>query len=166
MDRGMIRTDQKADAQKAEFHFVTALTKPQIQKLLADQVLQLELFEEKVHEVLGDDGRRFVMRRNPVRQQEIRRAREQKHQALEALLQKANPYLEEPPPRPSRHPAPLPGRPARTLQGAGLVEIDRPQKSAGPDPRRARPPSGGSVGRLLRRGDGSQNGSGRRADDP
>ncbi len=67
-DRGMIRTDQKAAAQKAEFHFITALTKPQIQKLLADKVLQLELFEEQVHEVLGEDGRRFVLRRNPVRQ--------------------------------------------------------------------------------------------------
>jgi transposase len=96
-DRGMIRTDQKAAAQKAEFHFITALTKPQIQKLLAAKVLQLELFEEKVHEVLGEDGRRFVLRRNPVRQQEIHRAREQKQQTLEAALQKANTYLEEHP---------------------------------------------------------------------
>jgi len=29
-------------------------------------VLQLELFEENVHEALGEDGRRFVLRRNPV----------------------------------------------------------------------------------------------------
>jgi transposase len=94
-DRGMIRTDQKAAAQKAKFHFVTALTRPQIQKLLADKVLQLELFEEQVHEVLGEDGRRFVLRRNPVRQEEIRRVREQKRQALEAALQKANTYLDE-----------------------------------------------------------------------
>jgi hypothetical protein len=96
-DRGMIRTDQKAVAQKAEFHFVTALTKPQIQKLLADKVLQLELFEEKVHEVLGEDGRRFVLRRNPVRQQELKRAREQKQQALEIALKKANTNLDEHP---------------------------------------------------------------------
>lgn len=96
-DRGMIRTDQKAAAQKAQFHFVTALTKPQIEKLLADKVLQLELFDEKVHEVLGEDGRRFVLRRNPVRQAELQRAREQKQQALEAALQKANTYLDEHP---------------------------------------------------------------------
>ena len=96
-DRGMIRSDQKAVAQKAEFHFVTALTKPQIQKLLADKVLQLELFEEKVHEVLGEDGRRFVLRRNPVRQAELQRAREQKQKTLEAALQKANTYLDEHP---------------------------------------------------------------------
>jgi hypothetical protein len=96
-DRGMIRSDQKAAAQKAEFHFITSLTKPQIEKLLADQVLQLELFEEKVTEVCGEDGRRFVLRRNPVRQAELQRTRAQKHQALEAAIQKANTYLEEHP---------------------------------------------------------------------
>lgn len=94
-DRGMIRTDQKAAARKAEFHFITALTKPQIEKLLADKVLQMELFEDKVNDVLGEDGRRFVLRRNPERQKELESSREQKRQALERALQKANAYLEE-----------------------------------------------------------------------
>jgi len=96
-DRGMIRKDQKAAAQEAGFHFVTALTKPQIKKLLADQVLQLELFDEKVSEVLGEDGRRLVLRRNPVRQQELQQAREQKRQSVEAALRKANTYLAQHP---------------------------------------------------------------------
>ena len=89
-DRGMIKTDQKAAAQQAGFHFITALTKSQIQKLLAQQVLQMELFEENVGEVNGDDGRRFVLRRNPLRQQELAQGREQKRQAVEAAVQKAN----------------------------------------------------------------------------
>lgn len=96
-DRGMIRTDQKEVAQKAEFHFITALTKPQIEKLLAAQVLQMEFFEEQVHEVVSEDGRRFVLRRNPARQEELKRTREQKQQALEDALKKANTYLEEHP---------------------------------------------------------------------
>ena len=96
-DRGMIRSEQKAVAQRAQFHFVTALTKPQIQKLLADRVLQLELFEEKVQEVLAEDGRRFVLRRNPIRQEELQRVREQKQKTVEAALQKANTYLQEHP---------------------------------------------------------------------
>lgn len=96
-DRGMIRADQKAAALKAEFHFITALTKPQIQKLMADKVLQLEFFEENVHEVLGEDGRRYVLRRNPVRQAEIQRSRTQKQQSLTAALQKANTYLDQHP---------------------------------------------------------------------
>jgi transposase len=94
-DRGMIRTDQKAAAQKAEFHFITALTKPQIQKLLADKVLQMELFEDQVNEVLGEDGRRFVLRRNPERQKELQSMREQKRQTVEKALEKANAYLKE-----------------------------------------------------------------------
>lgn len=96
-DRGMIRTDQKEVAHKAEFHFVTALTKPQIQKLLAEKVLQLEFFEEQVHEVLSEDGRRFVLRRNPARQEELQRTREQKRHTLEAALKQANTYLDEHP---------------------------------------------------------------------
>jgi hypothetical protein len=64
---------------------------------LVKKVLQLELFEEQVHEVLGEDGRRFVLRRNPMRQEELKRTREQKQQALEAALKKANTYLDEHP---------------------------------------------------------------------
>jgi transposase len=94
-DRGMIRADQKAAARKAEFHFITALTKPQIEKLLADKVLQMELFEDAVNEVLGEDGRRFVLRRNPERQKELESSREQKRQVVERALQKANAYLQE-----------------------------------------------------------------------
>jgi len=96
-DRGMIRSDQKAAALAAQFHFITALTKPQIEKLLAQKVLQLELFEDQVGEVLAEDGRRFVLRRNPVRQQELAQGREQKRQAVAAALQKAQRYLREHP---------------------------------------------------------------------
>lgn len=76
-----------AAAQEAHFQFITSMTKPQIQKLLADKVLQMEFFEEKVHEVFGKDGRRFVLRRNPVRQEEPRRAREQTQKSLEAAAE-------------------------------------------------------------------------------
>ena len=96
-DRGMIRSDQKAAAQQAQFHYITSLTKAQIQKLIDQKVFQLELFDEKINEVLAEDGRRWVLRRNPVRQAEVQRSRDQKRQKLEALIQKANTYLEEHP---------------------------------------------------------------------
>ena len=92
-DRGMIRTDQKAVAQKAQFHFITALTRPQIDKLLAERVLQLELFDNAVQEVLAEDGRRLVLRRNPVRQAELQKARQQKQATLTVALAQANDYL-------------------------------------------------------------------------
>ena len=92
-DRGMIKGDQKAAAQAAGFHFITALTKPQIERLLKENVFQLELFEEKVGEVISEAGGRYVLRRNPVRQQEMAHHREQKRQVLEAAVRKANQYL-------------------------------------------------------------------------
>ncbi len=94
-DRGMIRANQKAAAQQADFHYITALTKPQIEKLLADQVLQMELFEDQVQEVIAEDGRRFVLRRNPLRQAELEQTRTQKRQTLEAVRAKANAYLDQ-----------------------------------------------------------------------
>jgi len=96
-DRGMIKREQKAAAQKADLHFITSLTKPQIRKLLAQKTLQLELFEEHVSEVIADDDHRYILRRNPVRAQELARDREQKHQAVEAAVRKANTYLAEHP---------------------------------------------------------------------
>ena len=96
-DRGMIRSDQKAAAQAAGFHFITALTKPQIQTLLTKKVFQLELFEDQISEVLAPDGRRFVLRRNPERQKELQRSRAQKQQTMDAALEQANTYLTEHP---------------------------------------------------------------------
>jgi Transposase DDE domain len=94
-DRGMIRKDQKEAARQADFHFITALTKPQIEKLLKDKVLQMELFEEKVSEVFAEDGRRYILRRNPIRQAELAKSREQKRQTLEKAVTQANAYLDQ-----------------------------------------------------------------------
>jgi hypothetical protein len=94
-DRGMIKSEQKAAAQRADLHFITSLTKPQIRKLLAQKTLQLELFEEQVSEVIGEDDRRYILRRNPVRQQELAQGRERKRQAVETALRQANTYLDE-----------------------------------------------------------------------
>jgi hypothetical protein len=94
-DRGMIKSDQKAAARKADLHFITSLTKPQIRTLLENKTLQLELFEEQVSEVIGDDKRRYILRRNPVRQQELAHCREQKRQAVERAVKAANTYLDE-----------------------------------------------------------------------
>lgn len=92
-DRGMIKADQKEAAREAGFHFISALTKPQIQRLLHEKVLQLELFEEQVCEIAGQSGTRYVLRRNPVRQEELARTRQAKREALELEVHKANEYL-------------------------------------------------------------------------
>jgi hypothetical protein len=138
-DRGMIHTDQKRVAQEKGFHFITAQTKPKIQKMLDDNVFQLELFEEKVREVLGEDGPRFALRRKPVRQEELKRAREQKRQALQSALKKANTYLDEHPRSQGANPRALDEGPSEKFAGCRLAQIVGPKATAGSDPGRSGP---------------------------
>ena len=44
-DRGMVKSVQIAELGKAGFHYITALIKPQIKKMLKTGVFQLELFQ-------------------------------------------------------------------------------------------------------------------------
>ena len=96
-DRGMIKSQQIEDLAPQGFHYITAITKPQIEKLLRTGTFQLELFEQELAEVLADEGVRYVLRRNPVRAQEVREARHAKLATLQALVAKHNLYLKEHP---------------------------------------------------------------------
>jgi len=95
-DRGMIKSGQMADLSDAGFHYITAITKPQIETLLKDGTLQLELFNEKVCQVQCD-GRRLVLRRNPIRADELSAARQSKLAAIEQFVLDQNNYLCEHP---------------------------------------------------------------------
>src|SRR5437867_6286706 len=92
-DRGMIKGQQIEDLAKYGFHYITAITKPQIEKLLRQGTLQMDLFEQELAEVLTDEGLRYVLRRNPVRAQEVRDTRHAKLATLQAQVAKQNQYL-------------------------------------------------------------------------
>jgi Transposase DDE domain len=96
-DRGMIKSQQIEDLAQQGFHYITAITKPQIEKLLRTGTFQMELFEQELAEVLADEGVRYVLRRNPVRAQEVRDNRQAKLVTLQALVAKHNHYLKEHP---------------------------------------------------------------------
>lgn len=96
-DRGMIKGPQIEELATAGFHYITAITKAQIQTLLRRGVFQLELFEEALAEICADSGERYVLRRNPVRAAEIAASREDKLSALRKLLESANQRLTEHP---------------------------------------------------------------------
>src|SRR6266566_3519276 len=66
-DRGMIKGQQIEDLVQYGFHYITAITKPQIDKLLRQGTFQMDLFDQELAEVLADEGIRYVLRRNPVR---------------------------------------------------------------------------------------------------
>jgi hypothetical protein len=96
-DRGMIKGQQVEDLAKQGFHYITAITKPQIEKLLRIGTFQMDLFDQELAEVLADEGIRYVLRRNPVRAQEVRDTRHAKLATLQALVAKHNQYLADHP---------------------------------------------------------------------
>lgn len=91
-DRGMIKGPQIEEIKKNDFHYITAITKDQINKLLNQGIIQLELFDEKLAEIVNEDVR-YVLRRNPQRAEEIRKARNSKLLSLKRLAEKQNKYL-------------------------------------------------------------------------
>jgi len=95
-DRGMIKSGQITELAKVGFHYITAITKPQIETLLKAGLLQMALFDSAVCEV-AQDGVRYVLRRNPVRAEEIAVSRADKQARVEQLLVKRNGYLREHP---------------------------------------------------------------------
>jgi len=96
-DRGMIKSQQIEDLAQQGFHYITAITKPQIEKLLRTGTFQMELFEQELAEVLADEGVRYVLRRNPMRAQEMRDTRQAKLATLQAHVAKQNHYLTDHP---------------------------------------------------------------------
>jgi transposase len=95
-DRGMLKQTGINLLNDKRFHFITAITKPQIKKLLREGVFQMELFEEKLCEV-ECEGVRYILRRNPERAKELADNREDKLSKLRTLLNKKNLYLAERP---------------------------------------------------------------------
>ena len=84
-----------AEIGAAGFHYITAITKAQIDALIAAGVLQMDLFEDTLAEVEGLDGERYVLRRNPARAKEITASRQDKLRTLQTAAEAANAYLSE-----------------------------------------------------------------------
>lgn len=95
-DRGMLKSNQIKELNENNISYITAITKPQIETLLKQGVLQLGLFDEKVMEV-EDEGIRYIFRRNPVRAKEIENSRNQKQEKVNEKVEKLNLYLSEHP---------------------------------------------------------------------
>jgi hypothetical protein len=96
-DRGMIKGQQIEDLGQHGCHYITAITKPQIEKLLRTGTFQMELFDQELAAVLTEEGIRYVLRRNPVRAQEVRDTRHAKLAALQVQVAKQNHYLTDHP---------------------------------------------------------------------
>ena len=63
-DRGMVKAPGRELLRENGYRFLTALTDPQVRRLIAAGAIQTELFDDTPAEVSAD-GRRFILRRNP-----------------------------------------------------------------------------------------------------
>lgn len=95
-DRGMIKSGQIDEIKDEDFNYITAITKPQIEKLLKAGVFQMSLFDKDVCEV-EHEGVRYILRRNPQRVEEIANTRTEKKETIEKIIQDRNIYLSEHP---------------------------------------------------------------------
>jgi transposase len=98
-DRGMIKSPQmeQLNSEPYGFHYITAITKPQIETLLKKKIIQMDLFDQALAEVSTTEGLRYVLRRNPERAQEIQKSREDKLKVLKKEIARQNQYLKEHP---------------------------------------------------------------------
>jgi hypothetical protein len=88
----MIKSAQIKDLAEAGFHYITAITKPQIQTLLKAGVLQMNLFDVKLCEV-SHEGVRYVLRRNPLRADDLSASRADQKASVERLRESLDRYL-------------------------------------------------------------------------
>ncbi len=96
-DRGMIKNTQIAQL-GSNFQYVTCITKPQLMALIENEMVKIEDFSDELKEVIDHDaGLRYILRRNPVRVEEIAEQRKSKLVSLEKQIVKASQYLKEHP---------------------------------------------------------------------
>lgn len=95
-DRGMIKQLGKEALGAAGFRYVTALTDPQIRKLLGQKVLTPELFDEEPI-AIECEGRRLILRCNPQTRERERQRRLDQCRRIEARLAAGNARLAQKP---------------------------------------------------------------------
>jgi len=94
-DRGMIKRAQIEKLPEG-FHYITAITKPQIETLLKNNAFQMSLFDDALCEIEYEKIR-YILRRNPVRVREMALTREDKRRRVERVTAQRNAYLAEHP---------------------------------------------------------------------
>ncbi len=93
-DRGMVKSTGKQDLKGAGFRYISALTDPQIRKLLSEKILQMELFTQQVCEVEADTLR-YILRKNPEEARRVEYRLEDKLRKLQQKITERNQHVEK-----------------------------------------------------------------------
>lgn len=94
-DRGMLKGPQVKELPD-DFRYITAITKPQIQTLLGEGVLQYDLFDSNVCEV-AHENIRYILRKNPVRAEQMIHTRQSKLASVQKVATERTQYLADHP---------------------------------------------------------------------
>lgn len=122
-DRGMIKSAQIEELEEQGFHYITAITKPQITAMMDKGQIQLDLFDEKLTEICIDNIR-YILRKNPVRTEEIKNTRNSKLTSLKKFIEKQNSYLLEHPKAKIKTALKKINAKSKALKIADWIEID------------------------------------------
>jgi len=95
-DRGMIKSAEIDELFAENFNYITAITKPQIETLMKNNIIQMELFDNTVCEI-EDGDIRYILKRNPVRVEEMNTTRQSKLEKVQSYCNNRNIYLAEHP---------------------------------------------------------------------
>lgn len=98
-DKGMIKSqEQELISSEDNFYYITSITKAQIETMLSNKFIELSFFDQKLCEIDDvNENIRYILRRNPVRAQEISLSRESKVAYIKKEIKKSNQYLLEHP---------------------------------------------------------------------
>jgi hypothetical protein len=95
-DRGMVKSKGKQALQEAGLRYISALTDPQIRRLLGEGTLQMGLFSEVVCEV-ETDGVRYLLRKNEAEATREQHRLEDKLAKLEHKVEQRNQQVQKSP---------------------------------------------------------------------
>ena len=93
-DRGMVKSKGKQALKDEGLRYISALTDPQIRKLLSTGTLQMSLFAEQVCEVEAD-GVRYVLRKNEAEEARVHHRWEDKLAKLSGKVEGRNQRVKE-----------------------------------------------------------------------
>jgi transposase len=94
-DGGMIKSPQR-DALPSDYNYITSIGKPQIESLIKEGVIEVDLFDIDLCEV-NNDSVRYIFRKNPLRDKDIKRVREEKFKKIKEFTIEQNEYLQDHP---------------------------------------------------------------------
>lgn len=93
-DRGMVKSNAKQSLSEDGFKYITALTNPQIRKLLRENIIQLNLFDTTVCEAQHGNIRLILRKNDAVRRKEEKR-RQDKILRFQELIEARNSFVSE-----------------------------------------------------------------------